>query len=57
MKTRLIFLAALALLTGTAFAQYRDEMSAHLTRDEVPSVVQKSLEKKIEQEKETSILN
>jgi hypothetical protein len=46
MKTRLIFSVLFALLAGSVLAQYKSEMTQELTRDEVPSVVQKSLQKK-----------
>jgi hypothetical protein len=47
MKTRLFFSLAFALLAGSVSAQYRDEMSERLTRDEVPAAVQQSLVRKL----------
>ena len=39
---------AFALVVSSAAAQYRIEMSERITRDEVPIVVQRSLEKKLD---------
>ena len=47
MKTRLFLSIGFALLTGAVSAQYRMEMSERVTRDEVPAVVQQSLQKQL----------